>query len=132
MLRVLGHKGFSLLEVMVALAVVAIALTTLLSLGNRSINAQAEIQRLTRATMLAERVMSEVETFYRLGRDGELDHEGVFEEPFQDYRWELIFSDTLLPAVQQIDVVVLWGAEERIERVALTSFVFRPGVSLSL
>ncbi|KIH75833.1 general secretion pathway protein I [Geoalkalibacter ferrihydriticus] len=127
-----NNKGFSLLEVMIALAVVAIALTTLLSLGNRSINAQGEIQRLTRATMLAERVMSEVETYYRLGRDSELEPEGVFDEPFQDYRWELVFSDTLLPAVQQIDVLVFWGPARRMERVELTSFVFRPGESIRL
>ena len=132
MRRPLNPKGFSLLEVMVALAVVAIALTTLLSLGNRSISAQGQIQRLTQATMLAERTMSEVETFYQLGRESELEHLGVFDAPFENYRWELVFSDTILPAVQQVDVVVFWGEAQRIERVELTSFVFRPGMTLSL
>lgn len=121
------QSGFSLLEVMVALAIVAIALVTLLSLGNRSINAQSEIQRLTQATMLAQRTLSEVETYYTLGREGELSLTGVFEEPFQEYRWEIDFSETVLPAVQQVDVRVLWGPAERMEKVDIASFVFRAG-----
>ncbi|WP_305041109.1 type II secretion system minor pseudopilin GspI [Geoalkalibacter sp.] len=124
------QSGFSLLEVMVALAVVAIALVTLLSLGNRSINAQSEIQRLTQATMLAQRTLSEVETLYTLGREGELELNGAFEEPFQEYRWEIDFSETILPAVQQVDVRVLWGPAERMERIDIASFVFRAGGTL--
>lgn len=123
-------KGFSLLEVMVALAIVAIALTTLLSLGTRSINAQSEIQKITHATMLAERTMSEVEILYAQGREGELMLGGVYEEPFQDYRWEINYSGTILPAVQQVDVSVFWGSGERMENIEITSFVFRAGESL--
>lgn len=123
-------KGFSLLEVMVALAIVAIALTTLLSLGIRSINAQSEIQKITHATMLAERTMSEVEILYAQGREGELMLGGVYEEPFQDYRWEVNYTGTILPAVQQVDVNVFWGSGERMEKIEITSFVFRAGESL--
>jgi general secretion pathway protein I len=56
--------------------------------------------------------------------------DGVFEEPFLDYRWEIEFSDTILPAVQQVDVTVFWGATNRMEKVEITSFVFRAGESL--
>ena len=59
------NKGFSLLEVMIALAIVAIALVSLLGLSNRSILVQDKIQRLTQATMLAQQLMSQVT--WRLG-----------------------------------------------------------------
>lgn len=108
-----------------ALAVAAIALTALLSLGNRTIFVQAEQQNLTRATMLAERKMAEVEVLYNLGREREIPGDGVFEEPFAGYRWNIGFEETVLPAVQQVKVTVLWGAAVNIELVQLSSFLYR-------
>ncbi len=53
--------------------------------------------------------------------------EGVFADPFARYRWKIAFDDTVLPEVLQVTVTVLWGAEKKIEKVDLTSFVFRQG-----
>ena len=124
---IFSRKGFTLLEVMIALAVVAIALTALLSLVNRTIMVQSEQQNLTQATLLAEGKMTEYETMHRLGRDGDVAAEGIFAKPFSRYRWSIAFEDTVLPEVLQVTVTVLWGAEEKIEKVDLTSFVFRKG-----
>lgn len=121
------RKGFTLLEVMIALAIAAIALTALLSLANRTIMVQDEQQNLTQATMLAEGKMTEYETMHRLGRDGEVAGDGVFVDPFSRYRWKIAFDDTVLPDVMQVTVTVLWGEEKKIEKVDLTSFVFRQG-----
>jgi len=125
-----SEKGFTLLEVMIALAVAALAFTALLALANRLIQVQNEQQNLTRATQLAESKMTEYETLHRLGQDGEVAPEGVYGEPFSRYRWKISFEDTVLPEVQQVTVTVLWGAEKEIEKVDLTSFVFRQGSKL--
>jgi general secretion pathway protein I len=122
-----AEKAFTLLEVMIALAVAAIALVSLLFLGNRTIELESEQRAVTMATMLAQRKMTEVETLYRLHQASEITNEGVFAEPFERYRWNITFNDTVLPAVLQVTVSVLWGAREKMQKVDLVSFVLRDG-----
>lgn len=122
---IFSRKGFTLLEVMIALAIVAIALVALLSLANKTIMLQDEQRNVTRATMLAEAKMTEYETMHRLGRDSAVADNGVFADPFSRYRWKIAFDDTVLPDVQQVTVTVLWGAAKKMEKVDLVSFVFR-------
>ncbi len=119
----LNRKGFTLLEVMVALAIVSIALVTLLGLSNRSILLQERIQRLTRGTLLAQQLMSEQELLPAGPQRSWLPQEDVFTEPYSDYRWQVSYQDTLLDKVKQVRVVVLWGDADKNEQVQLTSFL---------
>ena len=82
-----NNQGFSLLEVMIALAIVAIALVSLLGLSNRSILVQDRIQKVSRATLLAQQVMSELE----LNVNGASSTEGQ-EEVFEGQLVRIDFS----------------------------------------
>lgn len=117
------NKGFSLLEVMIALAIVAIALVSLLGLSNRSILVQDKIQRLTQATLLAQQLMSEEELNVEGKRLNWDDREDVFEEPFETFRWEISYQETLISRVKQVTVTVIWGDPDRNEQVQLVSFL---------
>ncbi|MCK5913875.1 MAG: type II secretion system protein [Desulfuromusa sp.] len=117
------NKGFSLLEVMIALAIVSIALVSLLGLSNRSILVQDKIQKLTRATLLAQQVMSEQELKVGNSRLNWETQEDDFSEPFTDFRWQVSYQDTLISQVKQVTVIVLWGKAEKNEQVQLVSFL---------
>lgn len=117
--------GFTLLEVMIALAIVAIALVTLLALGNRSIGIHARLQRMTQATLLAQRQMTAVEIRERASKSEPQAEEGTFEPPFEGYRWRTAYEETPVPSVRMVTVTVAWGDEARNERVDLNSFIFR-------
>jgi len=118
-----GQRGFTLLEVMIAMAIVATALVALLSLGNRSISVNDHLQNLTRATFLAQERMAqiEVETEQNLFDWGE--QSGDFEEPFENYHWQVTFEDTLLSDIKMVTVIVSWGRDAANENVSLSSFV---------
>ncbi|MCM2264528.1 MAG: type II secretion system minor pseudopilin GspI [Desulfuromonadales bacterium] len=117
-------RGFTLLEVMIALAIVSVALVALLSLGNRSVAVQTRLQRLTQATLLAQQKMAETEVSSRQGKLERRRQEGNFSAPYAEYRWRLDFAETPLPSVVLATITVAWGNEKKNEAVDVSSFLF--------
>ena len=118
-------RGFSLLEIMVALAIIGIALISLLALGNRSLDVNERLQKITVATLLAQQKMTDTE--YQASRDGLAgmsEEEGGFKEPYNHFRWQRTINATPLPAVRMVTITVLWGDAEYNESVDVTSFLF--------
>jgi general secretion pathway protein I len=120
------QQGFTLLEVMIALAIVGTTLIAMLSLGNRTIASSDHLQKLTQATLLAQEKMTEIERSAS-GQDslGLVTSNGTFSEPFADFSWKASFASTPVPQVQQVTVTVQWGILKQNEMVDLTSFIFQ-------
>lgn len=115
-----SERGLTLLEVMIALAIVAIAMTSLLALSNRSIGVHDRLQSLTRGTMLAQQMLALVETAPERYQERQ---EQSFDEPYEAFSWRFRFGETPIDGVRTVTVTVLWGEEKSNEKVALTSFV---------
>jgi general secretion pathway protein I len=115
-------NGFTLLEVMIALAIVGIALVTLIGLETRTIQLAERQQRVTQATLLAQGKMTEIEvgaeSLAGLGGQG-----GVFDPPFELYRWTAALDATPLPTIEMVTVTVAWGEVGSNEQVDLISFL---------
>jgi len=107
---------------MIALAIVSIALVTLLGLANRSIALHERLQRTTQATLLAQGQMAMIESETK---DPSIRSEkvGVFDPPFEGYRWRTDYRETPLANVRLVTVTVSWGDDGRREYVDVTSFV---------
>jgi len=118
------RNGFTLLEIMIALAIISIALMSLLGLANRSIGVHDRLHRITEATLLAQQMMAETEISANQGTLSKNDAEGVFSDPYGEYRWTIAYADTPLPSVKMVTVTVLWGNEKLNDQVDLTSFIF--------
>ncbi len=115
-------KGFTLLEVMVAVAILGFVLVSLLGLASRSEQDVMLAERITTATLLAKRKMTE--TLPPLGKTLALgEDEGEFEEEdFKDYTWKKIISPTPIEKLKEVRVAVLWKEGERQEMVELVSY----------
>ena len=122
MLTVGRDNGFTLLEVMIALAIIGIALVTLIGLETRTVQLAERQQRVTQATLLAQGKMTEIEVGSQ-SLTGLSGNEGLFESPFELYRWSLVREATPLPGIEMVTVSVAWGKENRNEQVDLTSFM---------
>ena len=98
--RHLRAAGFTLLEIMIALAIAGIALIALLSLSNRSIAVNERLQKITQATLLAQDKMGETEAVFESGTLREDEIEGVFDPPFEAFRWRIAYEPTPITAIR--------------------------------
>ncbi len=120
----LASRGFTLLEIMMSLAIISIAMVSLLSLANRTIGVHEHLQSLTAGTLLAQQKMAETEVSALRGTLDSLGTEGGFAEPYADYTWRITYTATPLPSVRMVTVTVAWGDEAENEQIDLTSFIF--------
>jgi general secretion pathway protein I len=113
-------KGFTLLEVLVALAVLSLALVVLLGLRNRDVGLVTETRYLTAATALARMKMVEtgMEGFPEIGEMA-----GEFGEGYPEFRWHRVISSTPFDYVREVRISVMWGKNDR-EGVELVNYVF--------
>jgi type II secretion system protein I len=117
-------KGFTLLEVMVAVAILGMVLVSLIGLKNRSMQDVTLADHITTATLLAKRTM--IESLVSSGTRTFFEDDGEFpEEEFKDYTWKRSISQ-LQPIenvkVTEIRVAVLWKEGERQEMVEMKSY----------
>ena len=121
-----GDKGFTLMEVIFAVAIMGISLITLLGLQIKTIRLQQVSNRTEEATLLAQekitRKMLEITSNPSLAQYFE---EGDFEEEeFESYHWEYTLSTTEVDSLFRIDLMVSWNPEDKENNsVTLSSFV---------
>ncbi len=100
------NKGFTLLEIMVAVAILAVSLTAILRFHGDTLMTSARAEKMTIAAMLAQRRMAEVEI--QIDKDlkkgefpEEKSEEDKFDEPYEDYKWRLTIKRVNLPSPVQ-------------------------------
>jgi general secretion pathway protein I len=118
--------GFTLLEVMVAVAILGMVLVTLIGLQNRGMEDVMLADHITTATLLAKRKMNDNLVAAVTRAIGQKEDEGEFpEEEFKDYTWKQSISQ-LQPLenvkVTEVRVAVFWKEGGRQEMVELLSY----------
>ena len=113
MLKILHNKGFTLLEIMIAVAILAVALVTLLGSQSQSVFFANSAKFETMAALLAQSKMSEITIQHA---DSLSSDRGDFGDDYPGYAWEATVSDvsiegmdTISNYLKQIDLTVTWG-----------------------
>ncbi len=118
------NSGFTLLEVMVAVSIMATVLVILLGLQSRTMQDVAQAEHITTATLLAKRMM--VDVIVSKNRQP-VEEAGDFkdEDNFKDYTWKKTLSQIPLFStvfITEIRIAVLWKEGTRTELVELVDY----------
>ena len=93
------QRGFTLLETVIAMAIMLLALSSILAVESNSINASARAKQMNIVAMLAKNTM--VETEYKI--EGKTFDEvkkedgGTFPSPYEEYRWSSVIKEIKFP-----------------------------------
>lgn len=111
------RKGFTLLEVLVAMAILAIAMVTLFGAQSQSLSLATEAKFNTNASLLAGMKLAELSS----GRLEPVDAEGDFGEDFRGYTWKMEVRDAaadrpewsgiLGGSLRRIDLAISWEGD---------------------
>ncbi len=127
-----GHTaaaGFTLLEVLVAVAIVAIALVAFMGLHLRSLDATIRAQDLTTAVLLAQAKMATMGEFPETGEE-----QGKFEGPeLERFKWSTAVTEHTLDAlgsgkpvtVRRLEVIVYWADGQQTRHYTLEAYGVR-------
>ena len=119
-------RGFTLLEVMVAVAILAMVLVTLMGVQNRSTQDVMLADHITTATLLAKGKMYEALVTAGTRTIVEKEDEGEFpEDEFKGFTWKQSISQVQLAEnvmITEVRMAVLWKEGERQEMVELLSY----------
>jgi general secretion pathway protein I len=119
-------SGFTLLEVLVALAVLALTMGAVIKAVGSYTGNQAYLRDKTFATWVARNVMAEQQLQHAWPRVGEL--KGSTDMGGQEWRWLARVSQTEEAELRRLDVEVRLGDEDDAEPVAvLSGFLWQPG-----
>ena len=100
-----GRDGFTLLEIMVALAIVGGLLVTLLSSLNYHLSVAQRHEFLTVASLLARDKIVESE-------QSPGNSKGDFPAPYSGFHYKVEIKDSPYPGISEMSVVVSSGGEE--------------------
>ncbi|UCG08237.1 MAG: prepilin-type N-terminal cleavage/methylation domain-containing protein [Desulfobacterales bacterium] len=113
-------RGFTLLEVITAVAIMSIVLVSVYKMHSQSITMNSEARFYTQAPMLAQGKLAELETS---SEDEIAGDSGDFGENFPGYTWSVIVDDVDIEALgeisedlQRIDVTVSYNNDEHVYR----------------
>jgi general secretion pathway protein I len=99
--RTSDQSGFTLLEVLIAMAIMIMALSSILAIESGSINASARAKRMNIVAMLAKNQMIQTEYAIQGKAFDELEKEqtGNFEAPYEEYSWKREIKEITFPSI---------------------------------
>ncbi|MDP5293438.1 prepilin-type N-terminal cleavage/methylation domain-containing protein [Oceanimonas sp. CHS3-5] len=112
------QNGFTLLEVLVAFAVLTITLGVLLNIFSLAIRTTQTAQEQQKAVLLAESRLAELDAGYTLRpgvERGEFDDRFAWETRIEEYDSRALMDNQTLLILYRLSVVVSWSENRRYE-----------------
>lgn len=118
------HRGFTLLEILIALAVIVIALGAIISESGQNLNNAVQMRDKTFAHWVALNKISEWQISRQWPRPGRLQGEMLMAD--QEWFWRINVRDTEDRDVRRLDVEVRARRDDERPKAVLIAYLGRP------
>ena len=115
------RRGFTLLEVLVSLAILSITLLLTYRVLSSAIAAEDRSERWTVASCLGEALVRESTAVWPDTGDSS----GKFAAPLDAYSWKRSIVPAMHPDAREVHVVVTWSADGKEENVGLAGVAIK-------
>lgn len=116
--RACASQGFTLIEVMAALVVIALSFTVFLQMDGLNASRTLHAEKLTGAVHMAE---SRMEELFSGGSEDLMSDEGQQEDGI--YSWERVVSDTEYEGLKEVRVTIRWKEGDREEEYVVLAYL---------
>ena len=110
------HRGFTLIEIMAAISIIAIVLVSVYKLHAQTVAMDSEVRFYATAPMLAQKKLAEIES---KSRNDISDDSGDFGDQFPKYSFRIAIGDVVSKALgnvaedfKRIDITITYNDEE--------------------
>ena len=103
-MQISKKNGFTLLEVMIAMAILAITLVVVFQSQSQSISMAGRARFETTAALLAQSKIAEIEA---ADSENVVSDSGDFGDDFPDYTWQVDVTETEIELLKKIEVKVV-------------------------
>lgn len=118
-----GEQGLTLMEVLVAVAILAIGLTAVLKGSGENQDALITSREMTVAGMLGQNLLERITA---AGLDAWTESSGSFEEPFDRYAWEFETEQTESDGLEK-GMLIIRVESSQVPVLRLEELLFRKG-----
>jgi len=115
------RQGFTLLEVLVSLAILAGVFLLAFRVVSGALAAQARAEREIQAALLGDRLLREAAASFPEVQETS----GRFAPPDDAFAWKLVVRQAVHPDAREVHVTVTWTAGDRPESVTLSGLAVR-------
>jgi len=117
----IDRKGFTLIEVLVSLSILAVTLMLTYRVISGAISSSHRSDRWTAAAYLAEKMILEAGERFPEATETE----GKFQPPYDSYSWKRIVRAAAHPDAVEVMVIVSWISDGERDQVSVTGLSVR-------